>query len=192
MQGKQEDPSLVHIPGSRHFPPFCRPRDTAESFLRELCAQGLGNRASKNTLIILLGYNLRCFLRPKQGQEIQTWLPWVLSLCYRLKGRNSASSLAGDAWGSPSSFLQDINKLAAKKILPPGCPYAFPLTWSLLSCSAAPRGNVLPSAPLSFSFSSTLLKKSRLLALLWCCSQQKKRVRNTHRWYSHSFFFFFS
>lgn len=53
---------------------------------------------------------------------------------------------ARDAHGLRGSLLQDVNKLAAKKILSLGCLYAFPLTWSLLSCTTAFCGNVIPSA----------------------------------------------
>lgn len=69
---------------------------------------------------------------------------------------------ARDARGLQRSLLQDVNKLAAKKILSLGCLYAFPLTWSLLSCTTACCGNVFPSAhlPAFFTLDSLLPEKS--------------------------------
>lgn len=75
------------------------------------------------------------------------------------------SYLATDAHGLGCSLLQDVNKLAAKKTLSLGCLYAFPLTWSLLSCPTACCGNVSPSAriPAFFNLLPEKLVSARLL-----------------------------
>lgn len=162
------------LPTFQASPPHCRHLSQGTVCSRE----GKPSKQKKPPLIILLGYNLQCFLMLKSGQEIQTWLLWVFSLRYHLKGRELCIP-ARDARRLLSSFLQDINKSAAKKNLSLAVYILFLWPGHLFPAQLLPVG-MYSQVLLSHFLYTWLSCLPRPLTPVWCCSQQKYGEKHPH------------